>query len=269
MVVDEVRFDYVYGDTIKLRPIFDVHIGHTDCDIAGFRRDLEETDNKTLFIGGGDMLDSIITTDKRYRKSSDATTKEAIIDEQTDIAYNILKPYNTQIIGLGIGNHESVIIRKCGTNPIKRLCEKLSTPEHQVKYLGYSCLIKLILSENGGRIRSIVVRQHHGWGGASRTRGANITKYERDIGKWDADIFLYGHVHQLQFDRTPRLGMSGKKLTARPQLMVICGTYQKTYSEDENATFSEEKGFPPVEIGSATIHITPKSHGWVDLSVEL
>ena len=141
--------------------------------------------------------------------------------------------------------------------------------KHTIIYTGYSCLLKIVFSHNGGAGRSVIIRQHHGWGGGSRTRGANITKYERDIGKWDADIFLYGHVHQKQFDRVPRLGMRGLKLIARHQLMVLCGSYLKTYSETEDPTYAEIKGFPPVEIGGVTIKIKPDSNRWVHLSAEL
>jgi len=270
MVLYEYKVQYKYGDTWKLKPIFDVHAGNKDCDLNALKKYLKNSDDKTLFIGGGDLIDAVITKDvRRYRKSGDDTTGDAIIDEQIETIYDVLKPYREQIIGLGAGNHEDTILVKCGTDPTKRLCEMLSTEKHKLKYLGYSCLVKLKFATKNGIGRSIVIRQHHGWGGGSRTRGANITKYERDIGKWIADIFLYGHVHVKQFDRTPRLSMVGTKLVAHPQLMVLCGTYLKTYSADENPTYSEIKGFPPTEIGGVTISITPKSHEWVELSAEL
>lgn len=266
MVIAEYRVEYKLGDTWKLKPLFDIHCGAATCDLNELRKDLKESDSKTLFIGGGDVLDSIIVTDKRYRKSGDSTLGEAIIDEQIDILYQILKPYASKIIGLGEGNHEDTIIKRCGTNPIQRLCDKLATPKHKILYLGYSCLLKLIFTNNGAGARSVIIRQHHGWGGGSRTRGADITKYERDMGKWIADIFLFGHVHKKQVDRLPRLAMRGTKLVARPQLLVLCGTYKKSYTTNSITTWEETKGYPPSEIGCVTIFIKPDSHKWVKLS---
>ena len=271
MVVAEYRVKYTYGEEWKLKPIFDVHAGNKDCDLNEFKKFMADSDDKTLFIGGGDLIDAVITKDiKRYRKSADDTDGDAIIDEQIDIICEILRPYSHKIIGLGAGNHEDTILKYCGTNPTKRMCDILSDDKHKIQYLGYSCLVRLVFElKQGGAVRTIIIRQHHGWGGGSRTRGANITKYERDIGKWDADIFLYGHVHQKQFDRTPRLGLRGLLLVSRPQLMVICGSYLKTYSTDANPTYSEVKGFPPNEIGGVTIQMKPDSHRWIDLSAVL
>lgn len=253
MIIVEHHIEYKYGDIIKIKPIFDVHMGNRHCDVKGFKKFLQDDDDpQTYFIGGGDLLDSIVVTDKRYRKTEDGTTGDDIVDEQIAEMLKCLLPYKERILGLGTGNHEDVITNRCGTNPIKRLCKELEVP-----FLGYSCFFRVRMSENGGRCRQVVIKQHHGWGGGSRTRGANITKYERDLGKWDADIFLYGHVHQKQYDRMPRLGISGMTLVSRPQLMAICGTFLKTLSDTSDPTYSELKGFPPTEIGGITIKIKP------------
>lgn len=264
MIIASRNIQYALGDTIRIKPIFDVHLRNAFCDERAFVRYLQENDTpQTYFIGGGDLMDSIVTTDKRYQKSSDGTNGDAIIDEQVDTAYDILLPYKDRILGLGTGNHEQVITKKCGTDPTRRLCSQLNVP-----YLGYSCLYRLNLRMNDGHGRSVVIRQHHGWGGGSRTRGGSITVFERDLGHWDADIYLYGHVHKKQFDRTERLGLSGTTLIAKPMLMCICGTYLKTFSNTADASYSEIKGYPPVEIGGLTICIKPNSRRY-DLWVEM
>jgi hypothetical protein len=265
MIIASRSIPYKYGDTIRLKPIFDVHLGNRFCDVKEFKKYLTENDTpSTYFIGGGDLLDSIIVSDaKRYRKSDDATDGDDIIDQQVNDMRDILLPYKDRILGLCAGNHEDVITKRCSTNPTKRLCEALDT-----QFLGYSCLFQLKMRDNGGRGRMVTIRLHHGWGGGSRTRGANITKFERDMGKWDADIFLYGHVHQKQFDRMPRLGLSGSKLISKPQLLAICGTYLKTYSDTCDPSWAETRGFPPVEMGGIVINIKPMKYGY-DLWAEL
>ena len=96
----EKRIEYKYGDGgIKIKPIFDVHYGHTLCDVAAFKKYLEDSDDKTWFIGGGDFLDSITVIDPRYRKSIDAFGSEEIIDEQVDGMFKILEPYKDKILG--------------------------------------------------------------------------------------------------------------------------------------------------------------------------
>jgi hypothetical protein len=266
MKVIEYRIPYKYGQSIKILPIFDIHFGSVGCDVAALKRDLAQVDDgSTYIIGGGDWMDSVITSDtKRYRKSSDGSDskEDDIIDQQIENIYDIVKQYSTKIIGLGDGNHEDNITKRCGTNPMKRLCKMLGT-----EFLSYSSMIKVTMSENNARGRTVIVREHHGWGGGSRTIGADLTKYSKDVSNWSADIFLYGHVHRKQSDKVPRLGLSGTQLISKPKTLVICGTYLKTYLNGESPSYSEKEGYPPTEIGAPTVIIKPTST-WVDIKVD-
>lgn len=260
MIVATFRIPYKYGETIKIKPIFDVHYGNKYCDVKAFKEYLKDSDENTYFFGGGDLMDSIVVTDPRYAKHADATETGAIIDEQVEGLFEILKPY--KMLGIGRGNHEDVIIRRCGTDPAKRLARKLDC-----KYLGLSGLIRLQLHIEKSHSRKVVIRWHHGWGGGSRTQGADLTKYSKDGMHWDADVFLYGHVHRKQADRIPRLGLSGEQLISKPKLVGICGTYLRTYSKTTDSSYSELKGYPPTEIGGLVLNITPKRH-WVKIWID-
>jgi len=266
LIVHTQRIDYKkYGNTVKIKPIFDIHWGNRYCDKRALKEYLaENNDYLTYFIGGGDLMDSIVVTDKRYEKHADDTGVKPIIDTQVNEISEVLMPYKDKIIGLGRGNHEDTVIKKCGTDPAERVCEKLDCT-----YLGYSGLIRLQLFEGkGGRGRTVTIRWHHGWGGGSRTQGADLTKYSKDLMYWDADIFLYGHVHRKQSDRVPRLGLSGEVLISKPKLMGICGTFLKTYSKTTDASYSEKAGYPPTEIGGLVVNIQPTERWvktWIDV----
>lgn len=253
------RIEYKLGDTIKIKPIFDVHLGSTACDVQAFKAYLADSDKNTYFLGGGDLFDSIVVPDKRYSKSDDSTEGNAIIDQQVKKGIEILRPYKKKIIGLGLGNHERTVIQKCGTNPIQRICEELNVPQ-----LGYSGLLRLSMRQKKGGGRTVIIRYHHGWGGGSRTQGADLTKYSKDIAYWEADVFLYGHVHRKQTDIVPRLGLSGDRLISRPKILCICGTYLKTYTRTSDPTYSEVCGYPPTMLGGVVVEIKPVRY-WVDM----
>jgi len=259
----ESRINYTYGETVKLKPIADVHLGNKLCDVKAFKEYLGNPE-ESYYIGVGDLLDSIILADlKRYDRKLDASDPNvAIVDYQVNRMAEILMPYKHKIIGLGEGNHEDEIRKRCGTNPVQRLCDILEVP-----YLGYTWMCQLRLSEGGNRTRTVTIRGHHGWGGGSRTQGGDLTKFARDTGYYDADLFLYGHVHRRQYDEVPRLGLVGSKLIAKPKIMCICGTFQKTLTEVADPSWAETKGFPPVSIGGLTINIKPTST-WVKIDVE-
>lgn len=263
-IVDTVRIGYKYGDVIKIKPIADVHLGSKNCDEKALLAYLGSPDKKTYFLGLGDMMDCIIVSDsKRYRKTGDAVESEDIIGESVKRWVSILMPFKDQIIGLGIGNHEDNIVKRCSVNPMKMLCEQLN-----VLYLGYSFLIRVILSDNGGRGRTVIIRGHHGWGMGGRTIGSELTKYSYDISRFDADIAMYGHTHRLQTDTVPRLSVLGDKLVSKEKHIVLCGTFLKTYSDGTDCTYAEQLGLPPVKIGGPTISIRP-SDPWCKINVEV
>jgi hypothetical protein len=257
MISLEYHIEYKYGQTIKLRPIFDVHWGNKYCVKKDFIEFLSLADNKTYFIGGGDLFDAIILKDWRYAKSQDETLGDDFLDTHVIEMAEILRPYKDRIIGLGIGNHEKTVLRNCNTNLVKRVCSEIGVP-----YLGYTWVITLHMREARGRGRDIVIKGHHGWGGGSRTRGADITKYEKDMGKWaDVDIFLYGHVHKVQYDKTPMIKTCGGRLKAVPRIMAICGTFLKTFSDGVDTTYSEDEGYPPCEVGGIELQLKPNGNG--------
>jgi UDP-2,3-diacylglucosamine pyrophosphatase LpxH len=268
MILHEFKIRHKQGESITLKPLADVHLGNSYCDVKAFKEFLRDTaqPENTYYIGIGDLMDSIIVKDvKRYVKHADASETDAVIDEQVNEMAEILRPYRERIIGLGTGNHENAIVKHCGTDPMKRLCTSLNVP-----YLGFSWLTRIIFTDQNKMSRTVIVRGHHGWGGGSRTQGADLTKFARDTGYWDADIFLYGHVHRRQADKIDRMSMAGMTLIPKPKHMFICGTFLKTFSLTADATYSEEKGYPPVSIGGIDIHLTPLSHGrWVKVENSL
>jgi len=264
VIVHAHDIEYKYGQTFTLKPLFDVHLGNKYCDKKELKAYLSACDENTYLIGGGDLLDSIITKDiKRYAKHSDDTTSDAIIDEQIENLYDILLPYRDRIIGLGTGNHEDAVNKYHGTHPIRRLCKMLDT-----RSLGFSWLVRIGFKENNARGRLLIIRGHHGWGGGSRTQGADLTKYSKDITYWDADMFLYGHVHKRQSDKIDRMGLVGTKLISKPKFIFICGTFLKTLSDTDEATYSEAKGYPPVSIGGVSITIKP-DRKWMTIESDI
>ena len=265
MKVDTIKLDYKLGETIKIRPISDVHLQNKWCDKKAFKRYLD-VDDSTYFLSVGDLFDGIITSDlKRYRKSTDDTESDDILNESVELAYDLLNPVKEKILFLADGNHEKSIQRHCSFNMTRALCTMLDVPQ-----FGYSWMFRLILAlpDNGGRGRSVYFYGHHGWGGGTRTEGGNITKFSKHVPSYDADIYLFGHVHECDFKPLARLSMCGNRLISKPKHLAICGTFLKTLTNTIESTYSEEHGFRPVAIGGLEIEITPITD-WCDIRMHL
>ncbi len=253
-IIEPFRIEYKYGDTFKLKPIMDIHKGAATCDLASLKRWLADDNGNTYYLMLGDLLDCILANDPRYRKSGDESPqRDDVIDYEIGEMAKLFSPIKSRIIGIGTGNHEDQITKRCGTNPSKRLALDLG-----VGYLGYSFLSRLMFSENGGRSRSLIIRGHHGWGGGCRTQGGSITKYSNDAKYFDADLFIYGHDHRKQYDKINRLTLVGNKLVQKPKHLILGGAWKKTYSDSTDTTWEETKGFPPTEIGGVTILMRPE-----------
>ena len=96
MIIHTERITYKQGQTIQIIPLFDLHYGNVACDVKALK-DLVKNNKNAYFFGGGDWLDSVVVTDKRYRKSVDSSIGDAIIDEQIDGLYEIIKPIRKRI----------------------------------------------------------------------------------------------------------------------------------------------------------------------------
>jgi len=280
MLARTINIEYEYGQSYKLLPISDIHYDgkgkNSLCDVPKFRKALKENvDEKTIILGVGDWFGGIIPSDvKRYRKEHDAVEGGDILDQQIDGLAEELMPYREQIYGIGDGNHEDSILAHCSTDLIKRLIVKLNQGiEKPIIHLGFSWLLQLRfgITTDGkrDRVRSMVIRGHHGWGGGSRTEGADITKFAHDVKFWQASLFLYGHVHKLKINDIEEGCMVGdsdwKTFTKR---MCICGTFQRTYSSSGVATYAEKKGYPPTTLRHPIVYLTPDRASGVNITVQ-
>jgi hypothetical protein len=278
MIVSTIAIPYAYGETFKLLPISDIHFDgkgrKSVCDIAKLRKHLrEQVDEKTIILGIGDWFGGILPSDvKRYRKDNDGAEGPDILDESIEGLAEELRPYKEHIYGIGDGNHEDSILTHCGTNLIKRLIKELGGG---ILHLGYSGLLQLKFGipseerETTEKVRSLVIRYHHGWGGGSRTEGADITKFAHDVKYWQAQLFLYGHVHKLKLNDIEEglmVGESNWKTIIKR--MVVCGTYQKTYSNTTSATYAEKRGYNPATLRHPIIYLRPERTSGVDVRIE-
>lgn len=256
VIIPKVEIEY--KDVITLKAFSDVHLGNRNADIEAFSKYLNEYDENTYFICIGDFFDSIIVKDKRYSKGADAYMGEDMINQALKDAKELLSPIKDRFLGICSGNHENVFLLKTNFDITEHLCDILG-----IRYLGYDFLMNLKIDN-----KKLVIRGHHGWGGGSRTQGADLTKFSKDCQFWDADLFLYGHVHRLISDKVPRLSINDDKLEANPKYLVICGTFLKTFTDGTDATYSEVKGYPPVAIGAPIIKIKKDKKLHISVSID-
>ncbi len=256
------------GEVVSLYPLTDFHIGNKTFDEGNLKDTIAQivADPLARVILLGDICEFIGRKDPRFMTEGipDRFLKDLdnIFMSQCDYAIELLKPIADKIIGMHGGNHEESVIRHDSFDPLAYIMNILT------KHLGYPIInlgyggaftrlkIKRAVKGKAAATSIIVINSFHGCGGGEY-KGAKANRLQRALGKFDADIYLRGHTHELFGFCQPTIGVPrrGKKqVLARPHVLAYCGCYFQTYAKDV-ASYGEKKDYFPTEIGTPIIQI--------------
>jgi len=147
---------------------------------------------------------------------------------QMDALEEVLKPIAPQVLVLLDGNHEFRIWRQTGIQVSKNLAKLLGVP-----YGGYSCFIKLRVQK-----QNYIIHAQHGSSNAWYPH-TKLTAAMRTARHTDADIYLYGHTHELLSLKVPRrtLDLRSRTVKREKKYFVLTGGflgYENSYAERKN-----------------------------------
>ncbi|MHA1250803.1 MAG: metallophosphoesterase [Candidatus Helarchaeota archaeon] len=222
-------------DEIKLIPLGDIHLGDKACDIKLLEGTLEYIENSESYILG--MGDYINAGTKHSISDIYSETMNPMSQYETIIEY--FEPIKDRLFGIHMGNHEYRIWRESGVNLAKMMAKELNT-----KYLGFGCFTKLKIKNQNYSIYST-----HGSSGAWTPEGK--LRAVRRLGEsFDADIFLYSHVHDLSVQSEERRKINYKKkiVEKKKKYYVLTGHFLNY--ED---SYAEMKAYKPGKKGVAKI----------------
>ncbi len=257
--------------------IGDIHLLNRGCWEAGLDANLKRIadDPHAYWVGLGDYADLISYRDRRFDPGSmEERDAKAIAQEHGDLAidraYDKLMPVADKCLGLLEGNHEHTygvkMERRIVSRLVKRINEELTRRRGKrpwnVPYLGYSAFRDVVFMKRGREVRFRLCL-HHG-AGAAQTKGGKLNRLDRFMQYFDADLYLMGHVHTVTDDSIVVIGADDacEHLTHRTRAGVICGSYLRTYSEDDETSeggYGERAMYEPVVLGSPRITIMPGS----------
>ena len=265
-------------DELELPFIGDLHVGARACHEHRLEVDLVKIARRknSYIIFMGDQLDAVVPKDPRRFTPSTAAPwtwqddwrdgdeepfpLEAVIDRQKARLKQILKHApKKRVLGMGDGNHETQYLKYHSHDPTRDICKHFGW-----KMLGYTFFLTLVVGfEDHPRTFRVGIYGHHGWGGGSRTEGYNLTKFSKHMPYFDARIYAFSHVHDIQTKIIPRLEPaaaemwenalhSDERILFNDLALIVTGTYLRTLSKGRFPTYSEEKGFPPRKLGYAS-----------------
>jgi hypothetical protein len=163
-----------------------------------------------------------------------------------------LRPYARNIIGIGMGNHETSVRKNQETDLTARLVERINAKEGtNIINAGYGCYYAIAMQCFGRRTTSWM-HTYHGSGGGGMMSFDTLRVRRQSSFHPMADILVSGHVHERWALETTRVVPASQNgvytLTHEPQWHVRTGTYKQEF--DMAGGFHFERGAPPKPIGA-------------------
>lgn len=256
----EITYKQANPET-KLYCFGDIHAGTIHCVESHVRRKVDEIKNtpNALWIGMGDYAEFITPKDKRFDPSelsiAEWVQPDNLGHSQTKWLIELLTPIKSKCIGLIFGNHENSIRTHNHENVHQNLCDALG-----VDNLGYSCFIKLHFKRaNSTESHLITGAFTHGSSGAI-TEGAKLMALMRWMKSMDADIYGYAHLHDYLEKSYSRIAVNEKgKIHNKVSSGVTTGSWFRTYTQGIQASYGEQKCYPPTEICCAMFTVNPNT----------
>lgn len=232
------------------------HVGTIACHYAELESTIKQIaeEPNTYFIGMGDYGEFINMRDPRYddKMISDWVNRDNLVNSQRDYIVNLLRPVKDKCLGLLYGNHEDKVRKFYGQNVYHDICTFLG-----VKELGFLCymLLRFERPRRSSLIRLVVT---HGSGG-SATRSAKLRRLEQFMHTFHADVYGYGHVHDLiKTELRYKEYKDGvfKTITRRG---TTTGCFFNTYLEDSvYGTYGERSLYQEIITGYPVVSIIPE-----------
>ena len=248
----------------KVLLISDIHWDSPYCDRELLKRHLEEAKEIGADIHfNGDTFD-LMGSRRDFRGSKGSLRPEFKVDHYFDeIANQAIEwfsPYAENIKVVGMGNHESAIIKHNEINILERFVGGLNmVNKTHIQSGGYGGWIVYNFNRSGS-VLSYRIKYMHGIGGGVVTKGV-IGHSRMSTYIQGADMIWQGHVHE-DYEMNYRIEHMNSKSEVhyKDVLMVRTSTYKDEYRKDNNygaAGWAIEKGFSPRFLGGRWLEITP------------
>jgi hypothetical protein len=262
--VDKYEIDFLI--------ISDIHFDSIGCDRKLLKSHLDEAKEKdAAILIVGDWYDLMQgrydprrgNQGRDLRKEYRDTDKEYLDAVQED-SIEFLSPYVDNILMMALGNHETSVMKNCGTNMIERLAtilnHKYPNQENPIETTGYEGWLRIQFSKNGC-VRKYMIKYRHGdRGNAKRSKG--ILDVDIDAMKYpDADLIVKGDDHQkwmfpAMIRKMPDANMN---LIESKQYQLRLGSYVDGLG-DQVGGWAVEKGFAPTDRGGWFVNISFGGH---------
>lgn len=224
---------------LLLVPLGDIHLGSPQCDINKLIATVEFIERtECVVILMGDLIEFATAGSVGAGWAEQVTNPQV----QVDAIVQLLRPITPKVLVSLEGNHEFRSKKTAGLDSAKIIADQLGVP-----YGGYSTFVYLQVGNE-----SYTIHAQHGNSGARylRTKLAAAMKTAEHT---QADVFLYGHTHELAVATQPYrvYDRRMKGIRERKQYFVLTGGFLNYYGG-----YAEMANLSPTRTGVANITLS-------------
>lgn len=241
----------------------DAHWDNPDCDRDRLAHDLNlavERDSP-VFLGGDFFCAMQGKWDKRANKSKLLPEHASgdYLDLLVTTAAEWLEPWKDRIFLIGMGNHETGVLRAHETNLTERLCVELRRRGGVAQSGGYSGFVRLFIQTDRFR-QSKRLYYHHGWGGGGPVTMGKI-QFNRTRMYAEYDAIWMQHVHHAEIFDTRVAYLSNSDRILHKSVWHIRTPSYKDEFADGHGGFQTERGQGPRPKGGVWLEMHPLRNG--------
>lgn len=267
-VVTDIEYQCKATDKSTMYHLSDVHLDSPFCDRKLLTQHLklaEETKSPVLIAG--DIFDSMQTHDDPRRRPEELKEEYRVSHYLDAIVLDAAKfflQFKVQYI-MGIGNHESVILRKMNTGLIDRLVHDINTQGGEAVGMGYGGYLRLFFRyQNGKAGYQKTIYFHHGRSSSAEVTRGVIQSNRQAVYLYDVDLVQNGHLHEawiLPVARA-RLSKSGEPYNDLLWFMMTPGYKTSGMETKETFGYGQERHPAPKPKGCVKVeYIFSKNEG--------
>ncbi|KKN67771.1 hypothetical protein LCGC14_0458040 [marine sediment metagenome] len=254
---------------ITLMPIGDVQLGAEGADLDRLKRHIDYgLEHNAYFLGMGDYVD--VASPSNRAKIRAAGLYDSVMEALEAAAEKAIGEFLEAVKGtegrwLGILEGHHFYDFADGTTSDTRIALALSTPQFTCHHLGTSALVRIPFVRGGRTACSTTIWCHHGQGGG-QTTGAILNKLERQVGNFEADIYLMGHYTKEVSERKSRISLSrgpDPHLIHKTIYLASTGGFHRGYLHKNRTglvprgSYVEQGMFSPATLGGPVFQLRP------------
>jgi hypothetical protein len=250
----------------------DAHHDNAHTDLEMERRHLEEAKRRdALILDNGDLHCAM---QGRWDRRADRSAMRPeyqfgnYLDRLVDEAVKFYGPYAPNWCMMGLGNHETAILKHHETNLTERVVERLKLEGAvNLQSCGYAGWVRiLIYAPNTRRSQSLWIYRHHGYGGGGPVTRGTIQTSRMAVYLPDAQIVWTGHTHDqwiMPIERY-RVTHADSPYLDR-QVHIRTPGYKDEFSPQDG--WHTERGGPPKPRGALWIRARLLINGTIDYEI--